>query len=197
MNKIFFTLLIASIPLVIEGQFDHVHNGFGLDIGSSGSGVFIMRQYNHNSGNYSLSGELRFYDIKSSNETIVYDWYTNQYKSVSGISLILMPAFLGANYYPFSGKIANNFSPFITIKVGPLLTLNGLEKGRFLHRWSNAETHWSAGGFFGVGAELRLVNMTSVMIHLGYEYLPLSRIADGKNDYSGLLIHIAFNRLKK
>ena len=72
-----------------------------------------------------------------------------------------------------------------------------MEKGEFLQRWRNAETHWSTGGFFGIGAELRLINMTSVMIHIGYEYLPLSRIADGNNDYSGLLIHIAFNRLKK
>ena len=197
MNKFLFTLLTVGIPVLLIGQFDHVHNGIGLDIGSSGSGVFIMRQYTHTSQKYSLSGELRFYDIKASNEIIVYDWYSNQYRSVGGKSLILMPAFFGANYYPFAGQIANNFSPFITLRGGPLFTLNGLETGKFVQRWSNAETHWSAGGFFGVGTEFRLVNMTSVLLHVGYEYLPLSRIADGENDYSGLLIHIAFNRLKK
>ena len=171
MNKFLFTLFTVGIPVLLIGQFDHVHNGFGLDIGSSGSGVFIMRQYTHTSQKYSLSGELRFYDIKASNEIIVYDWYSNFF--------------------------FNNFSPFITLRGGPLFTLNGLETGKFVQRWRNAETHWSAGGFFGVGTEFRLVNMTSVLLHVGYEYLPLSRIADGENDYSGLLIHIAFNRLKK
>ena len=78
-----------------------------------------------------------------------------------------------------------------------MLTVNGLESGKFIQRWSNAETHWSLGGFFGLGAELRLVNMTSVMFHIGYEFLPLSKDADGRKDYSGLLIHIAFNRLKR
>tara|TARA_Y100000590_G_scaffold70909_1_gene77724 strand:+ start:860 stop:1453 length:594 start_codon:yes stop_codon:yes gene_type:complete len=196
--KYFLSILFAIIfPELLSGRFDDVHNGFGIDIGSNGSGVFILRQYTHNSEMFSLSGELRFYDIKASNETIVYDWYSNQYKSISGVSLVLIPTFFGANYYPFAGKIANNFSPFITFKSGPLLTVNGLESGKFIQRWSNAETHWSLGGFFGLGAELRLVNMTSVMFHIGYEFLPLSKDADGRKDYSGLLIHIAFNRLKR
>jgi len=198
MNKLSFILfLIIGVPIFIFGQYDHVHDGFGVDIGTNGSGVFVIRQYTHNSEKYSLSGELRFYDIKASNETIIYDWYTNQYKSVSGVSLILLPAFFGPNYYPFTGKIANNFSPFITVKGGPIFTLDGLETGKFIDRWTNAQTHWSLGGFFAVGAEIRLVNMASVIVNIGYEYLPLSKIADGKVDYSGLLIHIAFNRLKK
>ena len=79
-------LIAVGLPSFLVAQFNDVHQGFGLDIGSNGSGIFLARQYTHESGKYSLSGELRFYDIKASEETIVYDWYYNQYQSVGGKS---------------------------------------------------------------------------------------------------------------
>ena len=120
--KIFFSFLF---PVLLLGQFDQAFNGFGLDIGSSGSGMFITRQLTHTSEIYSLNGELRFYDIKADDETIVYDYYTGQYQSVGGKSLFMMPLLIGANYYPFTGKIENNFSPFITARAGAVLTVDG------------------------------------------------------------------------
>ena len=120
MNK----LLTFVFPVFLFGQFDQVTNGFGLDIGSSGSGMFIMRNYVHASEKLALNGELRFYDIKAEDETIVYDYYTGQYKSVGGKSLVMLPVFVGGNYYPFVGKIENNFSPFIAIKGGVVTTVN-------------------------------------------------------------------------
>ena len=101
MNK----LLTFVFPVFLLGQFDQVTNGFGLDIGSSGSGMFIMRNYVHASERLALNGELRFYDIKGDDETIYYDIYTGQYKSGGGKSLVMFPVFVGGNYYPFVGKI--------------------------------------------------------------------------------------------
>ena len=61
MNK----LISFLFPVFIFGQFDQVANGFGLDIGSSGSGMFVTRHYGHTSEKFALNGELRFYDIKA------------------------------------------------------------------------------------------------------------------------------------
>ena len=193
MNK----LIILLFPVLVLGNFDHVSNGFGLDIGSSGSGMFIMRNYGHSSERYSLNGELRFYDIKAVDETIVYDYYTGQYKTLGGKSLFMLPAFIGANYYPFVGKIENNFSPFITVKGGMLTTVNGREFGSFIERWKNSEIQFSPGGFLGVGIDFKMVGQSTVMVMVGFELLPLKKIADGKNNYSGFLIHLSFNRRAK
>ena len=116
-----------------------------MDIGSSGSGIFIMRNYGHSSERYSLNGELRYYDIKGDDETIVVD-YKGQYKTLGGKSLFMLPAFIGANYYPFVGKIENNFSPFITVKGGMLTTVNGREFGSFIERWKNSMKSLGRGG---------------------------------------------------
>jgi len=193
MNK----LIILLFPVLVLGNFDHVSNGFGLDIGSSGSGMFIMRNYGHSSERYSLNGELRFYDIKAVDETIVYDYYTGQYKTLGGKSLFMLPAFIGANYYPFVGKIENNFSPFITVKGGMLTTVDGREFGSFSERWKNSEIQFSPGGFLGVGIDFKMVGQSTVMVMVGFELLPLKKIADGKNNYSGFLIHLSFNRRAK
>ena len=189
--KIFFSFLF---PVLLLGQFDQAFNGFGLDIGSSGSGMFITRQLTHSSKIYSLNGELRFYDIKADDETIVYDYYTGQYQSVGGKSLFMMPLLIGANYYPFTGKIENNFSPFITARAGAVLTVDGKEFGTFSERWKNPDTQISPGGFIGIGIDLKMVGQSSVSTMVGLELLPLNEQADGQNNYSGFLIHLSFNR---
>jgi|TARA_B100001079_G_C16268443_1_gene450983 hypothetical protein len=193
MNK----LLTFVFPVFLLGQFDQVTNGFGLDIGSSGSGMFIMRNYIHASEKLALNGEVRFYDIKADDETIVYDYYTGQYKSVGGQSLVMLPVFIGGNYYPFVGKIENNFSPFIAIKGGVVTTVNGDEFGHFRRRWKEPTIQYTPGGFLGVGIDFKIVGQSSVMVMVGFEYLPLKKETDGKKDYSGFLIHLSFNRRAK
>ncbi|MBT3180613.1 MAG: hypothetical protein HOB40_02290 [Candidatus Marinimicrobia bacterium] len=189
--------LTLFLPIILFGQFDQVTNGFGLDIGSNGSGIFVTRNYIHNSEKTSLNGEIRFYDIKADDETIVYDYYTGQYKTVGGKSLVMFPAFVGINYYPFVGKIENNFAPFVALKGGMVTTIDGDEYGTFSERWKNPSIQYSPGGFVGLGIDFKMISQSSVMVMVGIELLPLTFQADGKKDYSGVLIHLAFNRPTK
>ena len=189
--RLFFSCALVSI---LWGQFEQPYYGFGLDIGSSGSGFFINGQMSHNSKKYSLNTELRFYDIKDPNESMVYDPYYGTTRTIGGISLLMIPIFFGSNYYPFINKIENNFSPFISLRGGGLFTLNGAEVGSFRQRWKNVETQFTLGGFFGGGVDFKMYGQTTVSSMVGYEILPLKDEADGQKDYSGMLIHIAFNR---
>ncbi len=190
-------LISFLFHVFLFGQFDQITNGFGLDIGSSGSGMFVTRHYFHASEKIALNSELRFYDIKAEEETIVYDYYTGQYKTVGGKSLFMIPVFFGTNYYPFVGKIENNFAPFIALKGGVVTTVDGREFGTFSERWKNPDVQYSPGGFVGVGIDFKIVGQSSVMAMVGVELLPLSQEADGEKDYSGFLIHLSFNRWAK
>ena len=190
-------LISFLFHVFLFGQFDQIANGFGLDIGSSGSGMFVTRHYFHSSEKIALNSELRFYDIKAEEETIVYDYYTGQYKTVGGKSLFMIPVFFGTNYYPFVGKIENNFAPFIALKGGVVTTVDGREFGTFSERWKNPDVQYSPGGFVGVGIDFKIVGQSSVMAMVGVELLPLNQEADGEKDYSGFLIHLSFNRWAK
>ena len=120
MNKqkigLFFFFLAA---MVTNGQFNQNYYGFGLDIGSSGSGVFITGQSIYDTEKFALNGEIRFYDIKANNETIVYNPYYGQFESVGGTSLIMQPVFIGFNYSMLSRRIFlqffRNFSTYYSM----------------------------------------------------------------------------------
>tara|TARA_B100001057_G_scaffold251354_1_gene251617 strand:- start:3 stop:599 length:597 start_codon:yes stop_codon:yes gene_type:complete len=172
--------------------------GAGLDIGSNGSGIFFNYLSGNNKKNFDLVGEIRYFDIKGETESIVYDYWTNQYVTISGQNLLFIPALVGFNYHPFAGQIANNFSPFITIRGGLNLSIDGKEgNGSYNKIWRKAKTQWSSAGFIGGGIEFRWYNQSSVALHIGSDIIKLKQEADQKKDYSGLLIHISFNRFIK
>ena len=190
MTKILLYIIFNSLLI---SEYNRVYNGYGFDLGSNGSGVFVTRQYMHSTGNFSFNGELRFYDIKSSDETFAYDYNTGQYRSVGGKSLVMLPIFIGGNYYPFNEKIENNFSPLLTARFGGVISFDGKETGDFRQRWSNPDTQITPGGFLGIGIDFRMENQRVVSAMIGFELLPLEYEFDNMNNYSGGLIHIAFN----
>ena len=193
----YLVFIILSFNLVF-GNISNNRYGAGLDIGSKGSGFFFNYLIGNIEKNLDVVFEARYFDIKGETEMYVYDYWTNQYTTISGQNLILMPFTVGVNYHPFAGEIANNFSPFITIRGGTTFAIDGKEgSGSYKQKWSKAETHWSPAGFVGAGIEFRWYNKTSVVLHIGSDILKLSQQADDRDDYSGLLIHIAFNRFIK
>ena len=188
------TIIIFLIPFLLNAGFDNTSNGFGLDIGSNGSGLFIIRQYSNNNKAFAFNFEMRLYDIKSQNETIVYDYYTGQYKAVSGKSLFMTPLFTGVNFYPFMGEIDNSFSPFITTRFGPVFILDGKDEGDFSERWSKPTFKYSMGSFFGLGVDFKYIRESYISTMFGYELLPPDPSDNKALRHSGILIHISFNR---
>lgn len=190
----FSIILFFLINVIFAGGLN-TRFGAGLDVGSRGSGIFLNYLYGNNKKNFDIIGEVRYFDIKGETESIVYDNWTNQYITISGQNLLFIPALVGFNYHPFAGKIANNFSPFVTIRGGLNLSIDGREgDGSYKKIWRKAETQWSPIAFFGGGVEFRWYNQSSVALHIGADIIKLKKEADQKKDYSGLLIHISFNR---
>ena len=195
MRYLIYLILFSNI---IFGDSANKRYGAGIDIGSKGSGFFFNYLIGNNAKNLDIISEARYFDIKGDTEMYVYDYWTNRYTTISGQNLILMPILIGVNYHPFAGKIANNFSPFITIRGGTNFAIDGKEtNGSYKQKWSKAKTHWSPAGFVGGGIDFRWLNQSSMVLHIGYDILKLSQKADNLDDYSGLLIHIAFNRFNK
>lgn len=187
-------IFILFMNIVFSNSYN-TRFGAGLDVGSRGSGVFFNYLHGNNKKNFDFIGEVRYFDIKGETESIVYDNWTNQYITISGQNLLFIPVLVGFNYHPFAGKIANNFSPFVTIRGGLNLSVDGKEgNGSYKKIWRKAETQWSPIAFFGGGVEFRWYNQSSVALHIGSDIIKLKKEADQKKDYSGLLIHISFNR---
>ena len=169
------------------------YNGFGLDVGERGSGLFFNRTWS-NSEKLCFISEIRIFDVKHPDEIIIQDYYTGRGYKFNDINLLLLPFFSGAKYYPFVGKIANNFAPFVSVKAGPILSLDGAESGTFKEKWNtNLDYYFTLGGYFGVGADLWTSNRTILSIRVGYDILPMKGQIDGSDQYNGALVCFGYN----
>ena len=192
MKKItYYLILISSLSSQSISSFSY--NGFGLDVGERGSGLFLNRTWS-NSEKLCFISEIRIFDVKHPDEIIIQDYYTGRGYKFNDINLLLLPLFSGAKYYPFVGKIANNFAPFVSVKAGPILSLDGAESGTFKEKWiTNLDYYFTLGGYFGVGAEVLTSNRTILSIRVGYDILPMKGQIDGSDQYNGALVRFGFN----
>ena len=192
MKKItYYLILISSLSSQSISSFSY--NGFGLDVGERGSGLFLNRTWS-NSEKLCFISEIRIFDVKHPDEIIIQDYYTGRGYKFNDINLLLLPLFSGAKYYPFVGKIANNFAPFVSVKAGPILSLDGAESGTFKEKWiTNLDYYFTLGGYFGIGADVLTSNRTILSIRVGYDILPMKGQIDGNDQYNGALVRFGFN----
>ena len=189
MKKI-LTILIWSI--IISNNFAQMKKGIGLTTGTQGSGIHFIGDWKLNE-NFFYGFEVRYFDIKNETEIPVYNQYTGQYINVGDKALVLLPFFATARWLPFEGKIANNFSPFVQLKGGPLLAIDGNESYRkFNSRWRKAPTFTSYGAQVVIGVSFLQMGGSSISPSIGFEFLPMGRTVDDKKRYDGTTINITW-----
>jgi len=185
-------IIICVTLLGISHLSAQMRRGFGLTTGTQGSGI-------HFAGDWQLKDEmiagfeLRFFDIKNETELPVYNPYTGEQFNVGDKALIMFPMFGTIRWLPFEGKIANNFSPFVQAKLGPILAIDGNEEHRsFKNRWRKAPTIFTYGGQLVMGASFRQMSGSAISASIGYEFLPMGQTVDDKNNYDGMAINITW-----
>jgi len=187
MKKYLITIFIISALTGAGG-----YKGFGLQVGEQGTGIFFHRVWDSNNAIQWLF-QGRFFDVKGKDYMMVYDPYTNQYRSVGDKYILIMPMFSGVKYFPFADQIANNFAPYATAQLGPVLTLDGADSDKFMERWKKSRGLWTVGAFIGIGAEFLMYNNMIVSAGAGIDILPMNGKVDGEKHYSGAILHVAFN----
>jgi len=191
MKSVLLVILLATIGY---GQISKTSHGGGLNIGEQGAGIFYHGSIKHYK-NFNIGADLRWYDVRPTADSPLYDPYTGRFLTRNSVSLVLFPLFGTLNYYPFEGKIANNFSPFICTKIGPVLVLDGDEETeKFLERWSSPKSSFSYGGNVGIGVEFRNPGRINYNIELSYDYLPLGKTIDTYDSVNGIILSFSIHR---
>ena len=189
MKKI-LTILIWSI--IISNNFAQMKKGVGLTTGTQGSGIHFIGDWKLNKKIF-YGFEVRYFDIKNETEIPVYNQYTGQYINIGDKALVLLPFYATVRWLPFEGKIANNFSPFVQLKGGPLLAIDGNESYRkFNARWRKAPTFTSYGAQVVIGVSFLQMGGSSISPSIGFEFLPMGRTVDDKKRYDGTTINITW-----
>ncbi|MBT3478820.1 MAG: hypothetical protein HOA15_09490 [Candidatus Marinimicrobia bacterium] len=186
-------LLIACMGLCLSTGHAQMKKSFGGMMGTRGFGVIF-------SGNWQIKRDMtvgfetRYYDIKNDTELPVYDPYTGNSYNVGDKALFMIPIYGTMKWFPFEGKIANNFSPFVAVKLGPVLAVDGNEEYRsFKSRWRKASTLGTYGGQIVFGVQFLKMGGGAITPSIGYEFIPMGEEVDGRDNYNGMAINISFS----
>ena len=176
MKKLITILFLLNLFSPIHSQFKR---GLGFGTGTWGSGFHFSGEWQLDDDKY-YGFEIRFIDIKNEEELPVYNPYTGNSFNVGDKALIMFPIYAKIRYLPFEGKIANNFSPFIELKLGPNFAIDGDgDARRFADRWKGAPSHTSYGGQIVMGAAFLQMSGAVISPSIGYEFLPFGQSIDG------------------
>lgn len=167
--------------------------GFSLETESHGTGIGVFYT-NTLSTNLQFFGQVKLLSITGETEMPVYDPYTGYTYKVGEVNLVLVPLFIGLKFHPFIGRIANNFSPFAVVMAGPLGILDSPENVGLSKQISEMKSSFHGGAFLGIGADFQVQTRQFVSIALGYDFLPMGKNVDGRDEYSGTLFKIMMGR---
>ena len=191
MKRLAFIIIVITIGY---GQISSAKNGVGLNVGDRGAGIFYHR--NIKSYNvFKLGATIRWLDIRPPEEIPTYNYYTGRYENKNTVSLAIFPLFGTINFYPFEGKIANNFSPYISAKFGPVLVLDADATVKsFSDRWFNADSKFTYGGNMGIGVEFRQPGKYHYSVEFSYDLIPLNNSIDNYSNLNGTVLSFSIHR---
>ncbi len=189
MKKLITILFLLNLFSPIHSQFKR---GLGFGTGTWGSGFHFSGEWQLDDDKY-YGFEIRFIDIKNEEELPVYNPYTGNSFNVGDKALIMFPIYAKIRYLPFEGKIANNFSPFIELKLGPNFAIDGDGAARrYADRWTGAPSYTPYGGQIVMGAAFLQMSGAVLSLSIGYEFLPFGQSIDGRRSYDGTTINVTF-----
>lgn len=191
MKRLAFIIVVISLGY---GQISSAKHGAGLNVGDRGAGIFYHRHIKSYE-NIKIGTTIRWFDIRPPEEIPSYNYYTGQYENKNTISLAIFPLFGTINFYPFEGKIANNFSPYISAKLGPVLVIDADANIKsFSERWFNADSKFTYGGNIGIGVEFRQPGKFHYSVEFSYDLIPLSSVIGNYSNLNGTVLSFSIHR---
>jgi len=190
---IFLLFIFGSLTPLISNENSWSY-GFGLSLGTRGYGInsSIMKQL---SPVYKIGLGLKLVDVVAEDELRGVNYY-NQPVSYNDPRIISIPLSLNFIYYPFYGKIDNNFSPFMRVGAGAHYSVNGKNDDTgFFKNISQAKKEIGIALYFGGGVEFLVNPKMKLSISAGYDYLPLNNNdPDDFSNLNGLMLELVFQR---
>ena len=170
--------------------------GMSLETGDFGNGgsIFFSRPINMK---LQWFGQFKMMDVTGEAEMPVVDYWTGYVYKANPFNLWLLPALTGFKFHPFIGQIANNFSPFVMLAAGPVIIMDVPEIGKFSYKMSNIETTYNGGFVFGVGIDFMMDPKRVMSLFLGYDYISIGDVVEGRDHYGGTVLKIMIGRKLK
>lgn len=183
------TFLLAQSPLKISEK------SYGIFLSNAAHGGTIGGYYVSDLGRklqFNLQGGIM--DVRADTEFPIVDPYTGYTYQARQTNAIIFPFIGGFRFHPFMDKIANSFSPFFSVSVGPIVALDPPDKKSFLTAMGSSEVIINMGGLFTLGADIIMPSSSFFSISFGYNVFHFQKAMDGESDFSGGVLQIMFGK---
>jgi hypothetical protein len=162
-------------PATVDGSLVGAKYAWGVDVMLSANGFGLGGFYRHEYTR-DLFGTITFAisDSKDDNEVEYIDWYGQSYVPNKVNRFLMMPLYFGAQYRLFADDITDTFRPYVNAGAGPTLILSSPYEREFFNSLHYAQSHYTAGGYVGFGANFGAVKGNLMGVNFRYYYIPVS-----------------------
>lgn len=178
------TIVFASPELESIKTTPATYNdAWGVDILLSNNGFGLAGFYRHI---YSrdLSGTLTFgiAESKDENEVEYYDYFGQSFVPGKINRFLMIPLLFGVQYRLFADDITDSFRPYVNAGAGPTVVLAAPYEREFFNSLSYARSHYTVGGYIGLGAFFGSDLGSLSGINIRYYYIPFSNGIESLRD---------------
>lgn len=172
-------------------------SSFELRMTDYGSGLGSFFQWKIRPG-FHAGVRANWHFVSSGKEYTITDPYTGYTYKLNSINLDFLKSGLFVKFHAFSGKIANTFSPFISLQAGPVLAID-TDNDPFANISRYKDAVFSVGVFGNIhaGIDFMMEKNTSFTVAAGYETNRFNRKIDEemqKSTWNGASLILQFGR---
>ncbi|MGE5497908.1 MAG: hypothetical protein ACM3Q2_07555, partial [Syntrophothermus sp.] len=148
---------------------DFPKNSWGVDFMFSEGGFGLGTFYRHDFTR-TLTGftDFSISEAKDQNEVEQYTYYGDVIVPNKQNRIFLLPLNFGLQKRFFEGTISDNLRPYINAGVGPTVVITTPYEQEFFSSFGKARARYTAGGYFGLGANFGLDKSSLLGINIRY-----------------------------
>ncbi|MDP1677414.1 MAG: hypothetical protein Q8L88_11170 [Bacteroidota bacterium] len=156
----------------VQSSFD---DAWGADILLSNNGFGIAGFYRHQYTR-DLFGTvtLGVAESKDDNEVEYYDYWGQSFVPGKINRFLMIPLHFGVQYRLFADDITDSFRPYVNAGAGPTAVLASPYNREYFNSLGYARTHYTLGGYVGVGAFFGSDAGSLSGINIRYYFVPFS-----------------------
>lgn len=180
--KRIFLILTASLLLIPGGfaqrigdlvedtdKIEFPDNSMGFDImfgeGGMGLGFFYRTEL---SNTFQIFGDLSFSESEDKSEIEYIDIFGQPYTPGKVNRVFIIPVSVGLHYRLFQDALTANLRPYINAGAGPTMIMTTPYAQEYFKAFGDAEVQFTAGGYFGFGANFGVSEGNLLGLNLRY-----------------------------
>ena len=198
MKKIILTIILLTTLSFAQMKIETMANvqkfsAIDLHITDFGTSIGWYRQFVPiGKFHYGIWANITI--VTGGDETYIYNPYLGRNVKINEISLDFLKSGIALKYHLFKGKLANNFSPFISIQSGGVIALDTPEDTSFLKKYKDVRHYYGLTNNIFIGIDFMGSPKYEISVGAGYETNHFFKAVEKYKNWNGKAIYFQYGK---